>query len=372
LTPRPLAFFLVAAGCATGVDLHEQKFVAPSDVLQVRWRQHLTEEPLIEYKPQEFAAADSDGRRVYVGSSAGSFWGFDARDGRILWRRSVEGAVASRPLVLPIEGIVLVGTQGGALYALALDDGSERWVYHVKGPIESHPCYADGIVYFTTGENRVYALDAQKGTWKWQYDREPPEGFTVRGYGAPLVLGGKVYSGFSDGYLACLSAATGEVVWARSLGGEAARFVDVDATPMYYGGNLYVASYTGGVFALDPKDGSVRWRYDVEGAGSVRGGDGRVYFSAAKSGLHCLDIGGHLLWRQSLSEGGELSAPLVVGGYVLVSSAQGGTYVADGASGKLYQYFGPGHGVTAEPVSDGRQVYLLSNGGYFYALRIRR
>jgi hypothetical protein len=30
----------------------------------------------------------------------------------------------------------------------------------------------------------------------------------------------------------------------------------------------------------------------------------------------------------------------------------------------------PGHGVTSPPVSDGRQVYLLSNGGYFYALAL--
>jgi outer membrane protein assembly factor BamB len=126
------------------------------------------------------------------------------------------------------------------------------------------------------------------------------------------------------------------------------------------------------VFALDPKDGSTRWRYDVEGATSVRGADGRLYFSAAKLGLHALDLDGHLLWRQALAAGGELSAPTLTHGYVLVSSSQGGTYVADAATGRLYQYFYPGHGVTGEAVSDGRQVYLLSNGGYFYALALNR
>jgi outer membrane protein assembly factor BamB len=74
------------------------------------------------------------------------------------------------------------------------------------------------------------------------------------------------------------------------------------------------------------------------------------------------------LWKQALSRGGELSAPTLVAGYVLVSSAAGGTYVADAATGHLYQYFFPGHGVTSSPASDGRQVYVLSNGGYFYAL----
>ena len=108
----------------------------------------------------------------------------------------------------------------------------EHWTYG-QGPIESQPTYADGIVYFTSGENRIYAVDAHKGTWKWQYDRESPESFTIRGYAAPLVVDGRVYAGFSDGYLACLSAATGDVIWARSLAGEATRFMDVDSTPRF-------------------------------------------------------------------------------------------------------------------------------------------
>ena len=45
---------------------------------------------------------------------------------------------------------------------------------------------ADEVLYFTSGENRVYAVDSHKGAWKWQYDRESPEGFTIRGYGSPL------------------------------------------------------------------------------------------------------------------------------------------------------------------------------------------
>jgi outer membrane protein assembly factor BamB len=179
-----------------------------------------------------------------------------------------------------------------------------------------------------------------------------------------------VYVGFSDGYLAALSAATGEVAWARSLGGEATRFVDVDSTALFFEGALYVSSYAAGVYALDPKDGSTRWRYEVEGAGSVRTDGHDLYFTAAKVGLHRLGTDGHLIFRQALAEMGELSPPTLVRGYVLVSAAGGGTYVADAHTGRLYSYFAPGHGITAEATTDGRQVYLLSNGGYFYALQL--
>lgn len=374
MKPSLLLLALALMGCATGVDPREN-FVAPTDVLRVTWRYHLTDEPLIEYKPQEFAAATSDGKRVFVGSSGGIFYAFDAKDGEIVWRAKLIGGVAGRPRFVGSEnaasgGMVYVGTNGGYLYGLDAATGKERWKYGIKGPIDAQPTFSDGIVYFTSGENRVYAVDARSGAWKWQYDRESPESFTIRGYSAPLVSNGRVYVGFSDGYLASLAANTGDVLWARALGGDATRFVDVDSTPMVAGGTLYVSSFSGGVYALDPKDGSTKWRFEVEGAGSVKVSGGRVYFSAAKHGLHSLDLEGRLVWRQALAAGGELSTPLVVSRYVLVSSADRGTYIADKRSGRLYQFFAPGHGVTAEPTTDGRQVYIMSNGGYFYALAV--
>jgi outer membrane protein assembly factor BamB len=367
--------FATLAGCGNvrGVPgMARDTFVAPVDVLQVRWRYHLTEEPLIEYKPQEFAAATWGGGRVYVGSSAGVLWAFDAKSGDVLWKKKTAAAISGQPRYVAQSDTVFVGSDDGGMYALAAADGTERWVYHTRAPIASQPVYADDTIYFTTGENRIYAVGASDGKWKWQYDREAPESFTIRGYPGPLVIGNRVYVGFSDGYLACLSAQGGDVMWARSLAGDATRFMDVDATPLYYRDTIFVSSYSTGVYALDPKDGSTRWRFEVEGAGSVKGHDGRLYFAAAKAGLHALDVDGHLLWRQALSKGGELSTPTLVGGYVLVSSAQGGTYVADQATGHLYQFFFPGHGVTSAPASDGRQVYVLSNGGYFYALALKQ
>jgi outer membrane protein assembly factor BamB len=364
---------VAAAGCGGGAmpGVARDVFVAPVEVLQVKWQRHLTEEPLIEYKPQEFASAASDGRHVYVGSSAKVLWAFSARNGAIVWNRPLGGAISGRPAWVPETGMVYVGADDGGLYAFDGENGAERWVYRAHGPIASQPVYADDTIYVTSGENRVYAVEARTGKWRWQYDREAPESFTIRGYPSPLVVNGRVYVGFSDGYLACLSAGTGEVQWARSIAGDAQRFVDVDSTPTFHRGTLYVSSYATGVWALDPKDGSTRWKFDVEGATTVRARGARLYFTAAKAGLHALDLDGHLLWRQALAKGGELSAPTVVNGYVMVSSAQGGTYVADAVTGRLYQFFAPGHGVTSEATTDGRQVYVLSNGGYFYALAMR-
>ena len=372
-----LVGMLGAAACGggargVGLGLRSDQFVVPADVFQVRWRQHLTEEPLIEYKPQEFASAVSDGRRVYVGSSGGSLYAFDVRDGNIVWRAPTRGGIAGQPLVVPELRTIFVGTQDGALHAIDLTNGKQHWTYDVRGPIDSQPAWADGLLFFTTGENRIYALDARTGVWRWQYERESPEGFTVRGVSSPLVHDRRVYTGFSDGTLACLQAGTGEVVWTRALAGEATRFLDVDATPVIDRGVLYASAHPTGVYALDPKTGATRWRFDVEGAGTVRPVGGLVFFAAAKAGLHALDREGRLVWRQALADAGELSAPLVVDGHLVVSAANGGAYIADAATGRLEQFLFTGHGATGAPATDGRQIYVLSNGGYFYALALKR
>jgi outer membrane protein assembly factor BamB len=369
-----LIFLLAVSGCGGGAlpGVTRDAFVAPVDVLQVRWRRHLVDEPLLEYKPQEFASAASDGTRVFIGSSAKVLWALSARDGSILWSHPLGGTISGRPLYCDETGMVYVGADDGSLTAFDAASGEQRWVYMAHGPIASQPVFSGDSLYVTSGENRVYAIEARTGKWRWQYDRESPDSFTIRGYPSPLVIGNRVYVGFSDGYLACLSAATGDVSWARSLAGDATRFMDVDSTPLFYRDTLYVSAYATGVYALDPKDGSTKWRFDVEGATTVRARGARLYFTATKRGLHALDLGGRLLWRQSLAEGGELSAPTLLGRYLLVSSAHGGTYVADARSGHLYQYFSPGHGVTSEPTTDGRQVYVLSNAGYFYALALNK
>jgi outer membrane protein assembly factor BamB len=363
---------MAAAGCVSEpVHTPLPQGPAAESVLSVVWRMRLTSPDILEYKPQEFAAAATDGTRVFIGSRGGRFYALRVSDGARLWEKKIDAGVSARPLYLDAEKLVYVGGDDGAMYALDPVTGKQRWVYHTKGPIQGVPVFDDGALYFTNGENRVYCLDAHDGTWRWQYDREAPESFTIHGFAAPLVYGGRVYCGFADGYLATLNAKTGDVIWARSLAGEATRFVDVDSTPVIVDGVLYVTSYSGGVYALEPADGAVKWRFEAEGAGTVRVADGRIFFGAAKGGLHCLDDKGRLVWRQALAAQGGLSTPLLVGDrLLLVSASEGGTYVVDRRRGKLLQFFGPGDGVTAEPVSDGKHVYVLTNAGFFYAFTL--
>ena len=352
-----------AASCGGSVaEMRREGFVSPSSDLQIRWRKKIVDEPMLEYKPQEFASPVVAGDRLFVGASNGVLYALSRQNGALLFRQQLEGGIVGRGVVA--ADVVYVGTQGGRLYALSGRSGKTLWSYLCKGPIASTPVIAGKLIYFTSGENRIYALDRQTGAFKWQFDRESPDGFTVRGQSSPLYSDGRVFVGFSDGSLVALKAETGEILWTRSLAGDTSRFVDVDATPIVWNDLVVVSGYSTGVHALDPRDGSIKWRYDVEAASTASAIQDRLFVTSSKSGAFALDREGRLLWRQAVSKGGELSTPIVLGRELLFSAADDGVYVADQNSGELRGFLRTARGITSAPSVDGDEAFVLTNAGY--------
>jgi outer membrane protein assembly factor BamB len=122
---------------------------------------------------------------------------------------------------------------------------------------------------------------------------------------------------------------------------------------------------------MSPRDGSVHWRFDVVGAGPVKVAGDRIYFTAPQLGLHVLTLKGRLVWRQSIGSGGSLTPPLLVAQYLVFCGSDAGLYVVDREDGTLRQYFAPGRGISSEPTLLGRDLLVLSNGGYLYRMRMR-
>jgi outer membrane protein assembly factor BamB len=344
--------------------------VAPVAV-NVAWRVALSHHGFLTWKPQEFARAASDGERVFIASEEGVLYALRERDGETLWQTRLSGGSDAQALYDDQSGLVFVGADDGTMHAVDASTGTVKWRYRAKGALETQPTLHKGTLYFTTSEGRLYALEAETGKWRWQYERESPENFTIHGFAGVLVVGDRVYSGFADGYAVSLQAKDGSVVWARSLAQASEQFVDVDTTPTLSSGMLFAASYSGGLYALNPKDGAVKWRYEVEGAAGIAVAGGRVYFTAAKTGLHVLDKAGRLVWRQSLAAAGDLSPPSLVGSFLVLSGSDAGVFVVDRNAGELAALFNPGEGVSAMPLFDRGALYVLSNRGYFYKLELR-
>lgn len=76
--------------------------------------------------------------------------------GERLWTFQTQGEVESSP-VLSIDK-VLVGSDDGRLYLVALADGKELWNYEIGAPIKASPAIARNRVVIGAEDGFVYAF----------------------------------------------------------------------------------------------------------------------------------------------------------------------------------------------------------------------
>ena len=124
---------------------------------------------------------------VYVGSDNGSVIAFKAGTGAVVWHDIFSGQdFPASPTVA--NGTVFIGgstASAGYLYARKASDGSKLWTFPTVTPGVSDAAYANGLVYFASG-NVVRAADASNGNILWKNT-------SVTAPLAPIIANGIVY-----------------------------------------------------------------------------------------------------------------------------------------------------------------------------------
>src|SRR5690606_34871165 len=212
---------------------------------------------------------------LFVGSSDNGLYALGARNGDTLWRFETLGFVQCAPLYERSRSAVYFGSNDGALYRVDAETGWLRWRFMTNAEVARQPVLANGILYAANANDTVMALDPDTGNLLWSQHRTPAAGMEVAGYSGPSVAWGKVYMGFSDGTVTAFDAKTGQERWqpldlsaeAEQLLGEVPEYLDVDTTPITThiaaGPAVIVASYQGGVYALDAETGTQLWSNTV-------------------------------------------------------------------------------------------------------------
>ena len=140
---------------------------------------------------------------------------------------------------------------------------------------ESPPVVNDGVMFVTTPEDRVMAVDARAGELLWVYNRQFPEDMahphrTNRGVG---LYGDKVFHTTHDAFVVALDAVSGEVVWETAVADYRAGYY-MTLAPLVASGKVLVGAsggergIRGFVAALDPETGEEVWRsHTIPGPG---------------------------------------------------------------------------------------------------------
>jgi len=132
---------------------------------------------------------------------------------------------------------------------------------------ESAPLVNNGVMFVSTPNNQVIALDVRTGNLLWRYKRPRPAGAVVahdtsRGV---ALYGDKVYFAAGEAVLVALDARTGKEVWTTKVADSKAAYY-ITLAPLIAGGKVMVGA-SGGEFgirgfvaAFDPDTGKEQWR----------------------------------------------------------------------------------------------------------------
>ncbi|MCX7678285.1 MAG: PQQ-binding-like beta-propeller repeat protein [Spirochaetes bacterium] len=126
----------------------------------------------------------------------GSVYCLDKSQRKLRWVFIVKSPVLSPIFSLPIDGreYLFFGADDGFFYCIS-EEGKEVWKYKTNGKIRTEAAYWNGVIYFGSEDNNLYAVDAKKGNLIFK--------FTTDGNinGSPVIVDDRIYFGSSDSFI---------------------------------------------------------------------------------------------------------------------------------------------------------------------------
>jgi eukaryotic-like serine/threonine-protein kinase len=275
---------------------------------------------------------------------------------RVRWTFPTGGSIVSSPVLQ--DGVIYFGSNDNNVYAVAADSGRQLWAHATGGAVAATPAIVGGVVYVGSYDGKFYALDAKTGAARWKFRTGGERRFEARGLdglqprsqtisdpfdlylSSPVVSNGTVYFGSGDGNVYALDAATGEARWKFATGDV------VHASPAFADGVVYVGSWDSWFYAIDAATGKQRWRYhggedafihnQVGFQSSPAVVDGVVYTGCRDSNLYALDARtGAEKWKVFHDGSWVITSPAVADGKIYYATSDSALYnVVDAATGK--------------------------------------
>lgn len=340
----------------------------PSAVAALLWRQQMGAAGGFVFSP----SIVKDG--IFAAGQDGQIARFDADNGIQVWRTDAGRKLSSG--VGTSDNLVVVGTAKGDV--LAFDhSGKPLWQAKVTSEVLSAPQAAEDVVVVRTGDGRIFGLDAKDGKRKWVYQRATPA-LVLRSYAGVAITRGAVLAGFSGGKLVALNLSNGNVGWESTVAlprgaTELERIADITSLPVVDGNMVCAVAFQGRVACFDLLSGNQLWAREISSISGLAV-DGRYLFvSDANGAVHALDKNnGASIWKQDKLSGRQLTAPLVLNGYVAVADYQGyAHFLARDDGAFVARIATDGSAVVAPPLPIHGNLLLQTGNGGVFALSVR-
>ena len=173
----------------------------------------------------------------------------------LLWTFDKQNSPITAPAI--VDGVVFFGSEDNNLYALFASNGSVKWKYTTGDMIRSAPAVDNGVVCFGSGDRSIYGIDAADGSLQWRV--LTGAGYDGIGYSAPAIDGGTAYIVSYDRNLYAIDTGSGSVKWkfpfTSDFGSEA------ESSPAVADGVVYFGSPSRKMYAVFAANGTQKWQY---------------------------------------------------------------------------------------------------------------
>ncbi len=192
---------------------------------------------------------------VYIGvetrEPAGYLVGVAAETGLELFRSSKLGSHPhSTPTIDPESGSIIIGANDGCLYCYSIIDYSERWVFKTQGDIKSTASVYNGVVYITSWDSYLYAIDVYSGKAIWSFKSN-----SASMSSPTLDIWNKiVYFGNHYGMFYAINMTTGKMLWRYSTEGK----IISSPTLVNSTKTIIIGSRDGYIYILDSLKGTLK------------------------------------------------------------------------------------------------------------------
>jgi outer membrane protein assembly factor BamB len=326
---------------------------------------------------------------LYAASTDGEIAALDATSGKTLWSRHTrqhgwfgwgdkkrkDSFYSGGPAV--DNGLLVIGTLDGHVYAANAKDGSPRWEATVSDEVIASPVLVGNLVIVRTQDGRVYGLDNSDGKRRWVYDQGNVPLLSVRGNGSLLAANGVVFFGSDDGKLIALRQDNGDKLWEQGLAGgdgrtDIERLDDADGSVVLDGSTLYSAAYHGNLVAIDGPSGRPLWSHPFSTFTSIDLSGNSVFGVNDDSQVWAFDkSGGADTWKNDSLKYRWLTGPAVQADYLVVGDLQGYVHWLQSGDGALAARERLSKKpIRAQPVVVGDTVYVEDVAGHIGAYRL--
>jgi outer membrane protein assembly factor BamB len=132
---------------------------------RLKWRHHAGR--YVVGSDNFYATAALAYNTAYIGSIGGAMYALDLRTGNQRWSAGTGAYVYSSAAVW--KDRVFVGSYTSRLLCFDAGSGRLRWSFPTGRPVSGSPSVIDGVVYVSSFAKRTWALDARTGKRLWAF-----------------------------------------------------------------------------------------------------------------------------------------------------------------------------------------------------------